>query len=106
MQNITVGRYAHPEQVGFQGWIEPENRSWIVFVDLKGQPTLYTQRNSDGSIQVPAGELILETPRAATQPGVMPGVQGSPPVTVADIPRYRGDVDVDCEVCGGPCQGH
>lgn len=38
MCNITVSRYDHPESVGYQGWIEPENGSWVVFVDLNGQP--------------------------------------------------------------------
>ena len=32
MQNIIVGRYSNPDNVGdWEGWIEPEDKSWIVF---------------------------------------------------------------------------
>ncbi len=28
MGNITVGRYADANSVGYAGWMEPEDRSW------------------------------------------------------------------------------
>jgi len=45
--NITVGRYSNPESVGWAGWIEPEDMSWIVFVDLEHNPKIYLDRDSE-----------------------------------------------------------
>ncbi len=45
MSNIHVGRYKYPKSVGYAGWIEPEDMSWIAFIDLKGIPTFYLDRN-------------------------------------------------------------
>ena len=39
MQNIHVKRYQSPN--GYQGSIEPEDRSWIVFVDDAGKATFW-----------------------------------------------------------------
>lgn len=50
VQNIEVGRYEQPEQVGFAGWIEPEDRSWIIFINLAGQPVLFGQREESGAV--------------------------------------------------------
>jgi hypothetical protein len=32
LQNIIVGRYGREDGADYAGWIEPEDRSWIVFV--------------------------------------------------------------------------
>jgi hypothetical protein len=40
MQNIHVGRYKTPG-TGYQGWIEPEDKSWLVFIDDKGLATFW-----------------------------------------------------------------
>ena len=45
MQNITVHRYPQPQAVGYAGWLEPTDRSWIAFIDLKGQPTFFLDRD-------------------------------------------------------------
>lgn len=45
MQNITVGRYKNPQNVGWAGWIEPEDKSWIAFVDLEGHPVFFLCRD-------------------------------------------------------------
>ncbi len=46
MGNIIVGRYANPDlHEHWQGWIEPEDKSWIAFVDAKGQPTFFLNRD-------------------------------------------------------------
>ena len=52
MQNLTVGRYIEPSvKTTYQGWIEPEDRSWIIYLDAEGQPVLYwRERESDGSV--------------------------------------------------------
>jgi len=43
--NITVGRYDKPSEVGYQGWIEPEDRSWIAFVDGEGRAQFFLDRD-------------------------------------------------------------
>jgi hypothetical protein len=59
MQNIKVERYekATPEEraswekgVGefaddWQGWIEPEDKSWILFIDKGGKPFFFPKRD-------------------------------------------------------------
>jgi hypothetical protein len=52
MQNLTVGRYIEPAiKTTYQGWIEPEDRSWIIFLDAEGQPVMYwRERGDDGSV--------------------------------------------------------
>ena len=47
MGNITVGRYEHPQECGWQGWIEPDDKTWIMFVRLDGQPVAYLNRDPD-----------------------------------------------------------
>jgi len=41
MQKINVHRYTSPENVGFVGYIEPDDRSWIVFESLTGHASFY-----------------------------------------------------------------
>jgi hypothetical protein len=48
MCNITVGRYKHDN--GWQGWIEPEDKSWIVFVSKEGTPVVYLNRDETGAV--------------------------------------------------------
>jgi hypothetical protein len=53
--NITVGRYTPspdplPEGVHdvcetWQGWIEPDDRTWIMFVAADGSPTVFLDRD-------------------------------------------------------------
>lgn len=52
MQNIKVGRYSKQTindvpGVGnfWQGWIEPEDKSWIMFVAMDGTPTVFLNRD-------------------------------------------------------------
>ncbi len=46
MGNIRVGRYSNPETQKFwQGWIEPENLSWIMFIDAVGRPSVFLNRD-------------------------------------------------------------
>jgi hypothetical protein len=47
MSNITVGRYDDPESVGYQGWIEPEDRTWIAFVRNDGTPQVFLDRDPE-----------------------------------------------------------
>ena len=48
--NITVGRYDTPADVGWQGWIEPEDKSWILFVANDGHPVAFLNRAPDGAV--------------------------------------------------------
>jgi hypothetical protein len=48
--NITVGRYDDPASVGYQGWIEPGDRSWIAFVASGGRPVVFLNRAPDGAV--------------------------------------------------------
>lgn len=48
MQNIIVGRYQHPEtRKHWQGWIEPDDRTWIAFVAADGRPVFYLDRDPE-----------------------------------------------------------
>lgn len=46
MQNITVGRYSHESVTQhWQGWIEPDDKSWIAFIAADGSPTVFLDRD-------------------------------------------------------------
>ncbi len=45
MGNITVTRYQNPEEVGWQGYMEPDDRSWIAFVGNDGRPVFFLDRD-------------------------------------------------------------
>jgi hypothetical protein len=45
--NITVGRYDHPDSTGYQGWIEPDDRTWIMFVASDGSPVAFLNRDPE-----------------------------------------------------------
>lgn len=47
MQNIHVRRYSRPKSVGWAGTIEPEDKSWIAFIDLEGRPKFYLNRDPE-----------------------------------------------------------
>jgi len=47
MCNITVGRYENPAEAGYAGWIEPEDRTWIAFVDGSGQAQFFLDRDPE-----------------------------------------------------------
>lgn len=50
MRNITVGRYKDPKSVGWAGWIEPEDKDWILFVGLDGRACAFLHRDEHGAI--------------------------------------------------------
>ena len=49
MQNIHVRRYKDAH--AFQGSIEPEDRSWVVFIDKDGHATFWRR----GELELPVG---------------------------------------------------
>ena len=49
MQNIIVKRYSG--DTGWQGWVEPEDGSWIIFVRDDGAVFMFDERDPDtGSV--------------------------------------------------------
>lgn len=55
MMNIRVQRYLPPVG-GWAGWVEPEDRSWILFVDTEGKPLFFPHRDQTGAtVGPPAG---------------------------------------------------
>jgi hypothetical protein len=50
--NITITRYPKPEDVGWQGYIEPDDKSWIVFIHQDGHPAVFLNRDpATGGVQ-------------------------------------------------------
>lgn len=46
MCNIRVGRYSDPSlRRDWQGWIEPDDLSWIAFIDSSGRPVVFLDRD-------------------------------------------------------------
>lgn len=53
MQNVTVSRYRKgftadgTPHIGnfWQGYIEPADKSWIVFIDVDGRPLVFLDRD-------------------------------------------------------------
>lgn len=50
MDNITVGRYEDPASVGYQGWIEPSDGTWLAFAASDGSPVVFLNREPDGAV--------------------------------------------------------
>lgn len=46
--NITVGRYQ--DVPAFEGYVEPEDRSWIVFFTQDGSPLFWANRDEQGGV--------------------------------------------------------
>lgn len=67
MQNIHIGRYSG--ETGYSGWVQPEDRTWILFIDDEGKPSLFVEvecQDEEGKVEhgyMPAGYLE-DTPNA------------------------------------------
>jgi hypothetical protein len=67
MPKITVGRYsaqggtksAPPVGAEWRGWIEPEDKSWILWIRADGAPVFYGQREADGAVVEPAMSALV-----------------------------------------------
>ncbi len=54
MQNINVHRYSHPSLTEhWQGTIEPDDLSWIMFVAADGKPVVFLNRDPDTGAVLP-----------------------------------------------------
>jgi len=58
LSSITIGRYDHKSITkDFAGWVEPADKSWILYLDATGKPTVfYAHREPSGAV---IGEGIL-----------------------------------------------
>lgn len=45
MPKLKIGRYDAKQTTNFAGYVEPEDRSWILFVGRDGKPVLFTDRD-------------------------------------------------------------
>ncbi len=56
MLGITVHQYSDPAtREVWKGWIEPDDKSWILFVASDGSPVLFTDRDPvTGAIWLPS----------------------------------------------------
>jgi hypothetical protein len=48
--NIHIGHYEHSEVNGFDGWIEPKDQSWIIFVTNGGDLLIWMDREPTGGV--------------------------------------------------------
>lgn len=62
---ITIGEYEKPKEVGgWSGWVEPHDKSWIIWFDEDHRPTLYNRRREPGGgviEKVPEDRIVLPT---------------------------------------------
>lgn len=47
MQNIVVGRYEDNDSNVYEGWIEPEDRTWIMYVKADHTVEVFIHRDSE-----------------------------------------------------------
>ena len=47
---IKTGTYKNPQDTGFLGWAEPDDRSWILFIRTDGSPVLFPKREPSGAV--------------------------------------------------------
>lgn len=53
MPNIRVSRYPNPKKVGWAGWVEPDDRSWVAYIDLEGRPVFFLHRDPETGAVLP-----------------------------------------------------
>jgi len=90
MQNVHVKRYTHPDTHGYAGTIEPEDRSWVLFIPNSGKaPELYVE------VEVPESE---DTPDGPTVKGYTPAIFMQP-----ELLKAIADDDQDAVVKAMGC---
>lgn len=101
MEPISIHRYHSAQNIGFLGYVEPQSRRWIVFVDAKGEATLWRRKErsdldkTDGrDAEYDYVDVELPTCRLATE---------DPPTI--DGPELAGDNVLDYTVSPGTGPG-
>ena len=80
MQSIAINRYGEQKPTrAWDGSIEPNDRSWILFVDTDNVPQLYLHRDI-------SGDEAIERGMAPYDPATKKGVRGEY-VTAANMPE-------------------
>lgn len=51
MKTAKFYAYSNPQDVGYIGWIEPDDKSWIMFVGIEGEFHFYGKRDKDGGVE-------------------------------------------------------
>lgn len=127
MPKIMVGRYsakggtksAPPVGAEWLGWLEPEDKSWILWVKRDGTPVFYGQREADGAVVEPPvsmtinGEFVSSHAMGADVHVVFDGTEGArtgylvgtvAAVTFTDYGKVLYDVAVSV-IVGGEVTG-
>lgn len=69
MQDLRIERYDTPGTT-WGGNIQPEDRSWILFLDPDGRPAIYwPERYEGGGVKGPGVELLPDQRRLAGTAG-------------------------------------
>ncbi len=51
IDRLKIGRYSNPENIGYSGYLQPKDLSWIIYFGLDGRPThYYPERDKDGGV--------------------------------------------------------
>ena len=59
MGNVKIGRYEHESVTKeFSGWIEPDDKSWIIWLDENGKPATYFASREPGGAVVGLGVAL------------------------------------------------
>lgn len=78
MQNVKITRYENAKAIGWAGYIEPADASWIAYIGLDGAPRFFLNRDPDSGAVLPDDpaerEKWLDVLRAGTQPGLRIGM--------------------------------
>lgn len=48
MPSIEVGRYEHPDAIGYQGWVAAP--TWILFTRADAEPVLFKRDPETGAV--------------------------------------------------------
>lgn len=105
MQDIRVTRYSNPNALGWAGYIEPADRSWIAFIGLDGLPRFHLHRDPDTHAVLPddPDERAAHLPTIRAEGGLRTGMlnDGSSTMPAGEINPLRiGDIIMPLGVRG------
>lgn len=62
MPRIKIRRYNSELQDHWLGWIEPEDKSWILFIDAEEKPVFFGKRDPETGAVITDGEIGINVP--------------------------------------------
>lgn len=92
MQNIHVVRYGSPKETGWAGYIEPEDQTWIAFIDLEGRPKFYLHREPETGAVLPDDPVEREEMLARVRGEQARRAAWQGPVEGVTYPSFCGEV--------------